>query len=136
MFAIKLCVLFFYLRIFPGTIILRLIWATIGATMLSLVLFGVLALTQCQPISHYWQGWDGLHEGHCLGINALAWAVAGVSIILDCWMLALPLSQLIYLQLHWLKKLGVVLMFGVGTLLVFPVTSIFRSTDVCLVSRW
>lgn len=119
-FAIKLCVLFFYLRIFPSTTILRLIWATIGATILSLVVFGILALTQCQPISYYWQGWDGLHEGHCIGINALAWAIAGVSIILDVWMLALPLSQLIHLQLHWMKKIGVALMFGVGTLSVLP----------------
>lgn len=78
-----------------------------------------MALAQCRPVSYYWQGWDGLHDGHCIGIHALAWASAAVSIILDFWMLGLPLSQLVPLQMHWKKKLAVALMFGVGSLWVF-----------------
>jgi hypothetical protein len=46
----------------------------------------------------------------------LVWANAASSIVLDLWMLVLPLSQLRVLQLHWKKKVGVALMFSVGVL--------------------
>ena len=115
-FSVKLCVLLFYLRIFPGARIRRLIWATVIVVTICLIVFDILALAQCRPISYYWQGWDALHSGHCLGINALAWAIGVVSIIIDFWMLGLPLSQLMHLQMHWKRKMAVAMMFGVGTL--------------------
>jgi hypothetical protein len=49
-------------------------------------------------------------------VNGLAWSNAAISIVLDGWMLALPISQLFGLQLHWKKKIGVAMMFVVGTL--------------------
>src|SRR5690349_9643577 len=94
----------------------RLIWGTVGIAVLCMVIFDLLALFQCQPISFYWKGWDQLHKGHCIGINGLAWAIAAVGIILDLWMLAIPISQLIHLQMKWKRKLAVASMFGVGTL--------------------
>ncbi|KAH8902244.1 hypothetical protein BR93DRAFT_990919 [Coniochaeta sp. PMI_546] len=115
-FTVKLCILIFYLRIFPGTSIRRLIWGTIFTTVLCLVVFDFVTIFQCQPIQHYWEGWDALHQGRCISVNVLTWANAAVSIFLDLWMLALPLSQVIHLRLHWKKKVGVVLMFGVGIL--------------------
>src|SRR5205814_10292318 len=115
-FSIKLCLLLFFLRIFPGALIRWLIWGTMFVTIVCMVLFDVVTIIQCTPVSYYWEGWDGLHEGHCLSINALVWANAAISISLDFWMLALPLSQILRLQLHWKKKVGVALMFGVGAL--------------------
>jgi hypothetical protein len=56
------------------------------------------------------------HEGSCLNINAIAWANAIISILLDVWMLAIPLWQLKGLQLDWKKKLGVGMMFSVAAL--------------------
>ncbi|KAH7228620.1 hypothetical protein B0J15DRAFT_599833 [Fusarium solani] len=123
-FAVKPCVLLFYLRIFPGVLIRRLIWGTLVFSVVGGVVFVVLALAQCQPVSYYWQGWDGRREGHCLGINKLAWAIAAVSIALDFWMLGLPLSQLIRLQMHWKRKVAVASMFCVGTFVT--VVSILR----------
>ncbi|KAG6978851.1 Satratoxin biosynthesis SC1 cluster protein 4 [Fusarium oxysporum f. sp. conglutinans] len=123
-FATKICVLLFYLRIFPGVTIRRLIWGTVGIAVLCMIIFDLLALTQCQPISFYWKGWDQLHKGHCIGINSLAWAIAAVGIILDFWMLGIPISQLIHLQMKWKRKLAVASMFGVGTFVT--VVSILR----------
>ncbi|CVK94782.1 related to integral membrane protein PTH11 [Fusarium mangiferae] len=123
-FATKICVLLFYLRIFPGVVIRRLIWGTVGIAVLCMIIFDLLALFQCQPISFYWKGWDQLHKGHCIGINGLAWAIAAVGIILDLWMLAIPISQLIHLQMKWKRKLAVASMFGVGTFVT--VVSILR----------
>lgn len=71
---------------------------------------------QCQPISYFWESWDGEHSGHCFNINALAWAHSALNIALDFWMLYLPATQIWSLQMKLKKKLGVILMFGIGIL--------------------
>jgi hypothetical protein len=83
-----------------------------------MIVFDILAIAQCRPISFFWISWDRLHEGEgkCIGVNALGWAIAAASIILDVWMLAIPLSQLVQLQMKWQRKVAVGLMFTVGTL--------------------
>lgn len=113
---LKYMLLFFYLRIFPKTLTRQLIWATIIFNSLNGFAFIVASLFQCQPMSFNWTKWDGEHHGHCLNVNGLAWANAIISIILDIWMLALPLYEVFHLQLSWRRKLGVAVMFCVGTL--------------------
>ena len=113
---LKLSLLFFYLRIFPGRAVRRLLWGTIVFDILFGVLFVLVSVFQCHPVDFFWTKWDGQHKGSCLDINKVAWVNAGVSITLDLWMLAIPLYQLRNLKLHWKKKVGVGLMFGVGAL--------------------
>lgn len=112
----KLSLLLFYLRIFPSQLMRRLLWGTIIFDVMFGAAFVVTAITQCIPTSYFWTMWDHEHEGHCININAVGWANAAISIALDFWMLALPLSQIKSLRLHWKKKLAVALMFVVGTL--------------------
>ncbi|KAH8906271.1 hypothetical protein BR93DRAFT_928871 [Coniochaeta sp. PMI_546] len=121
---IKLCLLLFYLRIFPSQGVRRLLWGTIAFDILFGIIFLFVTIFQCSPISYFWQNWDGEHEGKCLNINAIAWANAAISIALDLWMLVIPLVQLKSLNLHWKKKIGVGLMFCVGTFVT--VVSIIR----------
>lgn len=116
--TLKLSLLLFYLRIFPSLTVRRLLWATVVFDVLYGVAFTLAALLQCRPISFFWTNWDGEHKGYCANVNAVGWANAAISIGLDVWMLAVPLSQLRVLRLHWKKKVGVALMFFVGTLYV------------------
>lgn len=116
--AVKLSILFFYLRLFPGPNIRKWIWGTIIFNTIFTLLFILIGLFQCAPIRFYWKRWDNEHKGKCMDINALGWANAGISIALDIWMLALPMTQLVNLNLHWKKKLSVAAMFGVGALSV------------------
>lgn len=113
---LKISILFFYLRIFPGTGIRQLIWMTIAFNAMFGTTFFFLAIFQCQPISFYWKRWDGEHQGKCYDVNAMAFGNAGISIVLDVWMLGLALSQIIHINLHWRRKVGVAFMFSVGTL--------------------
>lgn len=113
---LKLSLLFFYLRIFPGPSIKRVIQGTIIFDILFGVAFVFAGLFQCSPVSFYWTSWDAEHVGTCINSNVLAWSNAGISIVLDGWMLSLPMSQLLGLQMHWKKKVGVCMMFLVGTL--------------------
>jgi hypothetical protein len=113
---LKLSLLFFYLRIFPRPSIRKLIWGAIAINILSGVLFIFIGIFQCRPISFYWEGWDGEHQGKCFDVNVMGWVNAVISILLDGWMLAVAISQIVHLNLHWKKKVGVALMFIVGTL--------------------
>ncbi|KAF2705047.1 hypothetical protein K504DRAFT_506519 [Pleomassaria siparia CBS 279.74] len=121
---LKLSLLFFYLRIFPASNVKRVIRATIAFDVTYGITFVIVSIFQCRPISHYWTNWDGEHRGTCININALGWANAAISISLDVWMLAIPLSQLVHLKLAWKKKVGVAMMFFVGTFVT--VVSILR----------
>lgn len=112
----KLALLFFYRRIFPGQRMRWVIWATILVNCLFGLSFVMAAVFQCAPVSYFWVMWDGEHAGRCLDINSIAWANAAISIALDLWMLALPLWRLRNLNLGWKKKVGVGLMFFMGTL--------------------
>ncbi|KAK7935069.1 hypothetical protein PG985_000564 [Apiospora marii] len=114
-FLLKLSILFFYLRIFPAKGMKRLLWATIVFDVLFGIAFVLVGIFQCTPISENWTAWKGTGEGHCANQSAIAWANAAISITMDVWMLAIPMSQLRSLNLHWKKKVGVGLMFCVGT---------------------
>ncbi|KAG9203648.1 hypothetical protein G6514_002666 [Epicoccum nigrum] len=116
MTLLKLTLLFFFLRIFPKGLIRTLIITTITFTALYGIAFVAVAIFQCHPISHYWMNWDKEHnDGQCINVNALAWSNAIISIVLDIWMLVLPLYEVFRLQLTWRKKLSVAIMFLVGT---------------------
>ena len=112
---IKLTLLFFFLRIFPTRLTRRLLWATVAFNGLYGLSFVITAIFQCRPISFYWTSWDKERPGNCVNINALAWSNAIISIILDIWMLVLPLYEIFHLQLSWRKKISVAIMFFVGT---------------------
>lgn len=113
---LKLSILLFYLRIFPKPKFRKVLWATVIFDVLFGGVFVIGGIFQCSPINYSWNQWDGLHKGKCLNVNGLGWANAIISIVLDFWMLGLAVSQLVHLQLHWKKKVGVGMMFAVGTL--------------------
>ncbi|KAH9873942.1 hypothetical protein IAQ61_004569 [Plenodomus lingam] len=120
----KLTLLFFFLRIFPKPLIRRLLWGTVAFNVLCGIAFVIVAVFQCQPISYYWTSWDKERPGKCVNINAVAWSNAIISIVLDIWMLVLPLYEIFHLQLSWRKKISVAVMFCVGTFVT--VVSILR----------
>jgi hypothetical protein len=112
---LKLSLIFFYIRVFPAPGVQRVLWGTVIFSVLWGFISVVIVIFQCQPIGYFWTHWDGLHEGKCLDINAITTSNAAISIILDLWILGIPLWQLWGLQLHWKRKVGVALMFCVGT---------------------
>ncbi|KZL84097.1 cfem domain-containing protein [Colletotrichum incanum] len=112
---VKMSILCFYMRIFDRAGLGKFLWGTVAFNAINTVVFLIVGIFQCTPISFYWTRWDGEKQGTCININAVAWANAIISIVLDLWMLYLPLSRIRTLNLHWWKKLAVTLMFCVGT---------------------
>ncbi|KAM0281224.1 hypothetical protein ACHAQH_003655 [Verticillium albo-atrum] len=114
---LKTAMLFFFLQIFPDPLCQRLLRGTVAVNVVGGIAFLAVAVLQCLPVENNWERFEGSSShGRCVNINAMGWANAVFNIILDIWMLVLPLTQVVKLSLHWKKKLGVALMFGVGTL--------------------
>ncbi|WYZ46618.1 hypothetical protein EsH8_IX_000843 [Colletotrichum jinshuiense] len=113
---VKLAILFFYMRIFPARNVQRILLGTAIFVVVWGLTFVLTTIFQCNPIPFFWERWDLMHKGSCINGNILSWSNATMNIALDLWMLAIPLWQLRALRLHWKKKVGVALMFMVGTL--------------------
>ncbi|CCF35264.1 CFEM domain-containing protein, partial [Colletotrichum higginsianum] len=113
---IKASILFFFLRIFPSMLFRKVVWATLGLNAASALVYFIVILVQCRPVSFYWLGWDGQHTGVCMKFDVLIMLHVGFNILLDVWMLVLPLTQLYKLNFGVKRKIGVMLMFSVGIL--------------------
>ncbi|KAJ6781329.1 hypothetical protein PWT90_03449 [Aphanocladium album] len=132
--CIKLSLSVFYLYIFPGEWTRRFLWATVIFNIASGISFVVAGIVQCMPISFFWDKYtDPTAVGHCIDINTFGWTHAAVSIAVDVWMIAIPLSQLRKLQLHWKKKIGVTIMFLLGTFVT--IVSILRLQSLIFLAR-
>ncbi|TLD19697.1 hypothetical protein PspLS_09605, partial [Pyricularia sp. CBS 133598] len=117
MALIKASILFGLLRVFPNKNFRRILWGTqIFNLLFTLALLGAW-FGQCQPMSFYWLGWDGEHEGFCVNKKAVVLTHAAIHLSLDVWILILPINQITALNLERKKKVGAVLMFGVGIFL-------------------
>lgn len=114
--SVKLSLLFFYLSIFPGSRTRKVLWATAAFTVLFGLIFIIISIFQCSPIRFYWMQYVEDINGKCTEINLLGWINGVVSVVIDVWMIGIPLSQIRKLELHWKKKIGAAIMFLTGTL--------------------
>ncbi|KAF5009892.1 hypothetical protein FDECE_3919 [Fusarium decemcellulare] len=124
MSLIKLSLSLFYLNIFFDNISPHILWGTVTFNALYGIAFLLAAIFQCAPVDYYWTQYLGGYSGKCVDINALGWVNASTGVAVDIWMIAMPLSQVIHLRLHWKKKVGVIIMFLLGTFVT--VVSILR----------
>lgn len=115
---IKISICFLFLRLFPDEKFRRIVWATQCFNFAVLITFIFVNTLQCRPMSFFWTGWDGEHQGSCFNMNAAAWAHAAIHIALDIWMLVLPASQVWTLNVSLKRKLAILAMFSLGILYV------------------
>lgn len=134
----KVVFLLFYLRIFPGKEVRRVLWATISVCVLFGLGSAIAGVLQCSPVRWWFEGWDyregtpggdatwegwggeggGRRPGRCINRKAFHVAAAVVSITIDIWMLAIPLWCIRGLRMGVWKKMGVAGMFAIGMLWV------------------
>ncbi|KAF4430997.1 extracellular membrane protein, 8-cysteine region, CFEM [Fusarium austroafricanum] len=122
--SIKLSLSLFYSDIFFGNINPYILWGTVAFNAANCAAFFFAAIFQCMPVDYYWSRYLEGYSGKCFDINALGWANAAIGVGADIWMIILPLSQVVRLRLHWKKKVGVIIMFLLGTFVT--VVSVLR----------
>jgi hypothetical protein len=108
-------IILFYLRIFtignPRPVI---IGTMVVNTLLSVGVAASVAF-QCQPISLFWTRWDLTpNKGHCLPSTPVFWSGAIASMVMDVWVILLPLPYVARLQLSLKKRLGISFMLAIG----------------------
>lgn len=116
--CIRLVLTLFYLRIFQGTVIKRLLLGTVAFTIIYTVVCFFVSTFQCWPVSFYWMQYSGgeSSRGRCVDSNIYSWCFSGFSIAADLWLLGIPLSQVPKMRLTWAKKLLATTMFLLGSL--------------------
>lgn len=112
----KIGILGFYLRVFPSKKFRTICWVTIAVCVAYIPAFCLTTIFHCHPISYIWTSWTGESLGSCVNFNAFAWAHAIINIILDFFIMALPLPQIWGLNMGQRKRIMLLLMFCVGTL--------------------
>ncbi|TLD27340.1 hypothetical protein PspLS_05124 [Pyricularia sp. CBS 133598] len=132
---LKASFLFFYLRVFGlvgsvsyffGLCSMRpLLMGTLWVNLVIAIIIVGLSIGQCSPISFAWTQWAEDSSGTCIQSGKLLWAQAISSMLLDFWILALPLSQIARLHRSWPTKLGVAAMFSLG--IITTAVSIVRA---------
>ncbi|KAF5519554.1 Ketoreductase azaE [Colletotrichum aenigma] len=116
---LKASVLFMYLRIFPGKRFRTVLWGTQAFNLAIGVTFVLLGIFQCRPIHLAWTAWRGDSEsrGTCMDVVITAMVYSAIQVGLDIWMLILPLTQILGLNMKWSKKFGLMFMFSLGLFL-------------------
>ncbi|TFB03379.1 hypothetical protein CCMA1212_004915 [Trichoderma ghanense] len=79
--------------------------------------FVVGSLLQCAPLSFTWEQFGdstNAPPGHCINVNAFAWANAAMNVGVDIWLIGIPLYQLYKLDTQWRRKLSAAVMFLTG----------------------
>ncbi|KAL4959826.1 CFEM domain-containing protein [Aspergillus stella-maris] len=120
----KISMLLLYLRLFPTHKLRLVIKIILGFTILWGIVILLVNVFACQPISYFWNMWDGEHKGKCLDAAQLLWAHAIINIVLDAVIIVLPQPALFNLQTSMKRKLWLAFMFSAG--IVVTVISILR----------
>ncbi|KAI1134209.1 hypothetical protein F5Y05DRAFT_422792 [Hypoxylon sp. FL0543] len=113
--SVKLSILSLYTVLFPSKRFVYFCYGTITIAMayfLSVLLEGFLL---CTPVAY---NWDKTIPGGECHHQILAYLIAGsTNLIIDAWVVALPMPMLFGLRMSLLKKLGVASMFSLGILI-------------------
>lgn len=124
-------IILFYLRIFtignPRPVI---IGTMVVNTLLSVAVAASVAF-QCQPLSLFWNRWDGEHTGKCLPATPVFWSGAIASMVMDVWVILLPLPYVARLQLSVKKRLGISFMLAIGiSVIAFSILKFLAVKDI------
>ena len=121
----KVSILYFYLQFFPFTVFPKLrtaIYATMVVTVLMAISFTITMTFQCTPINSFWDRFNediplsAQASWTCINLPVYGYTGAALQLVLDLWLMALPMPELLRLSLPLRKKLVVCFMFAVGSL--------------------
>lgn len=115
--AAKVSLALFYRRLNPNKIFQAFVWITLIVSTAGYIACWFSLLFACKPIA---AGWDPLllPDAVCINIGAIYLSQAAVGIVTDVFLIAIPIPTLVNLQMNTRKKLGLALIFCVGSMYV------------------
>ncbi|SPO06289.1 related to integral membrane protein [Cephalotrichum gorgonifer] len=118
----KTSLLIFYLRLTPHKWFRFTVWSIIAVVSAYTIGITLALIFMCNPIPKAWDIY--ITEGHCLNRADLYFATAVSNIASDVVLFLLPLPILVRLQVPMQQKIGLFVIFTIGSMTV--VTSIVR----------
>lgn len=114
MMAIRVSVLFFYLRVFSYPTFRKLVYAMMALTTACTIAFIFGTFLRCTPIAYNWD--RSIPGGHCGDVRLFIYFNAASSIILDLMIWVLPIPILLGLGFNRRKKYALYFVFSLGLL--------------------
>ncbi|KAI0014947.1 hypothetical protein F4780DRAFT_766196 [Xylariomycetidae sp. FL0641] len=110
--CVKLSILSLYIHLFPTTRFTYACYFTMVISILYFISVFLEAFLLCQPVQYNWD--KSVPDGRC-GNQHMAYMGSGITnLIVDAWIVALPMPMLFGLQMSWTKKCGVAAIFSFG----------------------
>ncbi|KAJ5171305.1 uncharacterized protein N7500_004088, partial [Penicillium coprophilum] len=122
----KLSFMCLYLRIFPQRAFRLICYCGLGIITVWGTAYVFLTIFQCKPIASFWD--ITIKNPKCLNKEGLWMSYSVINIIFDLLILALPIYPLSRLRLQRAKKIGLLVVFGMGAFVC--VTTIIRITTL------
>lgn len=99
-------------------------------TVVSVTIAFLIAF-QCRPVDFFWTRWD-LHDGgKCIASAPILWSNAVLTMVLDFWVLLMPLPYVARLQLSVKRRLGISFMLAIGvTIVTFSLLKVFAVREI------
>ena len=110
----KVAILLFYLRLNPNKHFRYRVFAVLTITVAYMILLLMVQIFSCNPIRKFWD-LSLAKTGHCLNIEGLYLATPIINTILDVLVLIIPIPMVMKLQVSWRYKLGLGVLFAVGS---------------------
>ncbi|KAH9208340.1 hypothetical protein DL95DRAFT_480514 [Leptodontidium sp. 2 PMI_412] len=119
---LKISIICFYLRIFGGSRTFQnCAYSIIGIAIAWAIAVELSVFLLCRPLAY---NWDHSLNGTCRGRNKAYISAGGVNVATDFMVMGLPVPYVWNLHLAWRRKVGVCIMFSLGT--VVTVISMIR----------
>jgi hypothetical protein len=113
----KLAILFLYLRLATSKTFRKIVYCVMGFVIATALSSCLASIFQCTPIKRAWSV-QKLEPGHCINVNALFYANAGLDIFQDLIIYVLPMNMLYHIQIPRRQKYALMLVFAVGGFVV------------------
>lgn len=112
--CIKCSILSLYIVLFPNKIFVRFCYGTMIITAAYFIMVLIETFCLCQPVQY---NWDKSINGKCVGENT-AYLIAGiVNLLIDTFIVILPMPQVFRLQMTLVKRISIAGMFGLGAVI-------------------
>ncbi|KAH7267688.1 uncharacterized protein BKA55DRAFT_500286 [Fusarium redolens] len=119
----KLSVLTFYLRISPDRFVRRAVHVLMALVCSYTFVYICLVVFRCQPVS---SGWDLAIEGKCIDMDVLVIFLVICSVVIDTFVLLLPIRIVQPLQIPTRQKVSLAVLFATGGFII--IVTIRRAT--------
>lgn len=116
--SVRLSVIIFYFRIFPTTAVRRGGYIIVGICAAWFVAIEALNLATCTPIAYMWD--PTIPGGHCITAPAGVIVLGALNVVIDAVTVALPIHEVIKLNLSREKKFVIFGVFLIGGMCVEP----------------